>query len=207
MTREEYMTSICEVKTKKFCFRGKLKINTMVLSTQSCLNVGNMIRTANLTGVNTFIIYGNRKYDKRSAMTAYSSVDIVRVTDKPLTILLSDDDYVFDKKLFVKTLQENNMYPIFVEQDKKSVFLEDCNWKEVIDDSDELKPCLIFGNERVGIPKNILATKSLFPKSFIVQMRQVGNVNSYNVSNAYAIILNNVFERNVKMIKDKYGLF
>ena len=203
MTRQKYIEEICHTKTKKYPFAThKFGINTMVISIHSCLNIGNMIRTANLTGVSKFFVFGNRLYDKRSAMCSYSHTKIIRIADKELKERLDEEDYNFDENLFYNTFIENNMYPIFIEQHKDGIFIEDINWNEILHGT----PCFVFGNEKLGIPENLLKIKDKFTNSKIIQVRQVGNVNSYNVSNMYAIIMHNIFERNLKKVKDQYCL-
>lgn len=66
--------------------------------------------------------------------------------------------------------------------------------------------CFVFGNEHYGIPKNILETVDLFENGLILELEQIGCINSFNVSNTASIVLNSYFTNEINMIKNKYFL-
>ena len=49
-------------------------------------------------------------------------------------------------------------------------------------------PIFIYGNENTGIPKNIMDTYRKFENAFILELHQMGALQSYNVSNSCAIV-------------------
>lgn len=221
----EYNEIIYEIKEVKedIKFNANLKFNVMTLSVNSCLNIGNIIRTSNLTGVDKFFVFGKRKYDKKSSVRAYKYANIIRISeDFPLGIKeknnedliskmtktkLDAPDYIFNTDIFVNVMKEYNMIPIFVEQSNKSIKLSNVNWNQV---NEQIKHgnsfCFVFGNEHYGIPKNILKCVDLFEESFILELEQTGYINSFNVSNTASIVLNSYYSNELKNIKNKYFL-
>ena len=80
--------------------------------------------------------------------------------------------------------------PIFIEQDSESIKPIETTIQLIINKSKIINkiPLLIFGNEATGIPKNILDLKNLIPDYYILELKQKGVLQSYNVSNALSII-------------------
>ena len=56
---------------------------------------------------------------------------------------------------------------------------------------DNKQICFIFGNEGDGIDKSILKVGKTIPGSFVICIRQLGALQSLNVSAAAAMIMNN----------------
>jgi tRNA G18 (ribose-2'-O)-methylase SpoU len=181
----------------------------MSLNIHSCLNIGNMMRSANLCGCKKFIIFGRRHYDKRSCVGVQNYIMNERVNgicdDKidKLKIVLETEDYILDENIFYNYIINNNYLPIFVEQDSSSIIANNYNINNIINTSLSLNliPLFIFGNENKGIPKNILDTHSKFKKYFIIELQQMGAMQSFNVSNCCSIIcykLMEIFNKNIK---------
>jgi tRNA G18 (ribose-2'-O)-methylase SpoU len=167
----------------------------LALNIQSNLNMGNMLRTSHLCGCRQMVIFGRRSYDKRSAVGVYNYTNVERVLglknhNQDLTTVLTDLDYVFDDELFYKYITENNYISIFVEQSEHSVKVNPQNISEILTKIAALgkTPIFIYGNENTGIPKNIMDTYSKFETAYILELHQMGALQSYNVSNACAII-------------------
>lgn len=223
----QYFEDIHTIKLKRDSSYGNTKFpyNIMALTVNGCLNVGNMIRSANINGVNRFFLFGKRNYDKRSAMSLYNHVEVIRISkefpcgirenDQNRTTInsktktkLEDNDYEFDTDLFIEIMNQYQMIPIFIEQSKKSIHLDKINWKYQLSNIPKGKEiCLIMGNEKYGVPKNILETQHLFDGSFSIEISQTGVAASYNVSNCAAIIMNQIFTYHSKQIYDNYNLF
>jgi tRNA G18 (ribose-2'-O)-methylase SpoU len=215
-----YLQNITELRLKKgneiTLNNTKLGYSVLALSVNSCLNIGNMIRSAHLNGVDQFFVFGNRKYDKRSAMIAYKFMDIIRINNEypsgvnenthsiNLKTKLEKEDYIFSEDIFIGCMNTYNLVPIFIEQTKDSVSLENVNWKLL---EITKKPCFIFGNEQYGIPKNILDCRHHWKDSFCIEIPQTGVLQSYNVSNSAAIVMHSYFQYKTKEVKDIYGLF
>ena len=166
----------------------------LAFNIQSNLNMGSMLRTAHLCGCRKFVIFGRRKYDKRSAVGVYNYIDIERIQglknpQKDLTTELNDLDYVFDSDIFVNFIITNNYIPIFIEQSNGSISAIPKNIATILDSIPLGKiPIFIFGNEGTGIPSNILETQSKFDVSYILELNQCGAIQSYNVSSTCSII-------------------
>lgn len=225
LTDIEYNEIIYEIKEVKedMKFNTNLKFNVMTLSVNSCLNIGNIIRTSNLTGVDKFFVFGKRKYDKKSSVRAYKYANIIRISedfplgidekknkdlvDRITKIKLDSSDYIFNTDVFISVMKKYNMIPIFVEQSSKSIKLSNINWNEL---NKQIKPnasfCFVFGNEHYGIPQNILQCVDLFEESFILELEQSGYINSFNVSNTASIVLNSYYLNELKNIRNKYFL-
>lgn len=227
LSNNEYHTQINTIKINKKNekINTNLKFNVLILSVNSCLNVGNILRTSNLTGVDKIFIFGKRRYEKKSAVTAHKYCNIIRINEdfpdgidenisenkkileNKTKIKLDESDYIFNTELFINTMKKFNQIPIFVEQSNKSIKLSQIRWKYI---KSLLEPqqsyCFIFGNEHYGIPKNILNTVDLFENAFILELEQIGYINSFNVSNTASIVLNSYFIDEVNSIKNKYFL-
>lgn len=176
----------------------------MALNVKDCHNVGNMIRIANLCGARKFIIFGRRKYDARGCVGAQNyieleRIDAIRNSDKcnfDDELKKEDMDKIIDEDIFIDYMNTNNYLPIFIEQDRYSKSATNEYMKQIIERCKTLDklPCLILGNERFGIPKNILDTRSKLELSYTLELKQMGSIRSHNVANCCAILCNKVME-------------
>lgn len=177
----------------------------MALNIHGCLNIGNMMRTANLCGANKFIIFGRRKYDSRGCVGAQhyinlERIDAIRDADKrqfDLVETLQDADYILDEQIFINYIHDNNYLPVFIEQDRFSKPANEGNITAILKRAKELNrtPCFILGNESFGIPRNILDTRTgAFDLSYTLELRQMGSIRSHNVANCCAILAYKVME-------------
>ena len=179
---------------RKYSIDSSYPYVILAFNIQSNLNMGSMLRTAHLCGCKKFVIFGRRKYDKRSAVGVYNYIDIERIQglknpQKDLTTELNDLDYVFDSDIFVNFIVTNNYIPIFIEQAHTSILATTKNIATILHNIPQGKiPIFIFGNEGTGIPTNILETQTKFDISYILELNQCGAIQSYNVSSTCAII-------------------
>jgi tRNA G18 (ribose-2'-O)-methylase SpoU len=172
LTKEE----ICEY------YRSVATKDTVVcLNLNGDINVGMMMRSAALFGVENFVILGKRTYDRRTAVGIYNYLphDKIRMTEG-----------FHDEKLDENSVREfltaakEKYQVVFVEQNERSFPLPQLNER-----LREKPPMFVFGNEAVGIPKSILE----LPDSLVVEIPQFGVGRSFNVSCACSIVL---YERN-----------
>lgn len=173
----------------------------LALNIHGELNIGNMIRSSHLCGCKKFIIFGRRRYDKRSCVGVSHYITIERVfgiknQEDTLKDVLDNDDYILDENIFYNFIINNNYLPIFIEQDECSIIANEKNIKNIIMYANELKltPIFIYGNECHGIPKNILDLRIKFPFSYTLQLQQKGVMPSFNVSNCLSIISYKIME-------------
>jgi tRNA G18 (ribose-2'-O)-methylase SpoU len=167
------------------------------LNVHGDLNIGNMTRTVNLCGLK-MLIYGRKKYDKRSSVGAQFYTPIERISgikdsDSTFVSELTSLDYILDEEIFYNYVILNNIIPVFVEQDDKSIPATSENIKIILKDK-ENTPMFIFGNESTGIPRNILALRERFEKSYTLELKQRGCIQSFNVSNCCAILSYKIME-------------
>jgi tRNA G18 (ribose-2'-O)-methylase SpoU len=177
----------------------------MAVNITMCLNISNMIRTANLCGASKFIIFGRRKYDARGCVGAQNYVPIEKVAAIPDISLINfeeitteETDDMLDAQVFIDYIKTNNYLPVFMEQDKFSRPATNGNIKEIIQRAQTLSriPLFIFGSEGFGIPRNLLDTRirCKFELSFTLELKQRGCIRSHNVANCCSIICYKVME-------------
>ena len=186
---------------KQIINNNTLNYVNLALNIHGELNIGNMIRSSHLCGCKKFIIFGRRKYDSRSCVGVSHYMSIERVfgiknQENSLKDILNNDDYILDENIFYNFIIDNKYLPIFIEQDKFSIPVNETNIKNILMYSDELHltPVFIYGNECYGIPKNILDLRNKFQFSYTLELVQKGVIPSFNVSNCLSIISYKVME-------------
>jgi tRNA G18 (ribose-2'-O)-methylase SpoU len=191
---------------RSYCKKQSFNFNVCILSLFGNLNVGTIIRSSNLCGARNVIVFGKRKYDKRSAVGSEKYTEVVQcngfIDTKRNFADIDETDFVLKPQMFYDTMIEHNCVPIFLEQHKDAVFLEDLNLRSL--DFDDKTPCFIFGNEGEGIPNDIIKIGLTIPDSMVITIRQVGVLQSFNVSAACVAILTKMQEFNLKKVKDIY---
>jgi tRNA G18 (ribose-2'-O)-methylase SpoU len=193
---------------KQIVYDNSLNYINLALNIHSNLNMGNMMRSSHLCGARKLIIFGRRKYDKRSCVGVSHYMTFERINginNSKVNICLNnsdyidnlnDDDYILDENIFYNFILDNKYLPIFVEQDESSIIANDINIKNIILNSIKLNltPIFIYGNEHIGIPKNILNLRLKFDKFYTLELKQMGALQSYNVSNCLSILSYKVME-------------
>lgn len=171
----------------------KLNYNILTINLYGGFNIGTMIRTSVIYGCNNFYISGNREFDRRTMVGAQNYVNIERVKDI-IKMDRNGDDFnvVCNVKKFINFVKENNYVPIYIEQG--GVELSRVNWKSIykVVNEENKQMLFIFGNESIGIPKELLVPE-LFEHSMIISIEQYGLLRSLNVATACGIILHNFF--------------
>lgn len=180
---DEYKDKVISMDDKP-----NLGFNVILFNIKRNLNIGNMIRTAELTGAKCVYIIGRRNFDRRATVGSqnYINMEFCVVDDdvKACRDTLDEETYV-SPEFFMSFIREKGLTPIFVEQHAKSVKMS----QEVLKNFVELpNPSFVFGTEDKGIPKSILDTTE-YP---IMQLHQAGVGRSFNVANACSIVCYNV---------------
>ena len=159
------------------------------------MNIGCMLRSSHQCGCKKFIIYGKKKYDKRSSVGAQYYISCQFLTDD-VKLILEKDDYILDENILYNYIIENKCLPIFVELDNQSIKVTKDNIKFIILESIrlDLVPLFIYGNETYGISNNILNIRNKLIYHYTLELKQKGILPSYNVSNALSIISYYVME-------------
>jgi len=165
--------------------RDRLPFGVCALNTTGDLNLGVMLRTASILGASDFIIFGRRKYDRRSSVGAQNYIKVHRVDGL-------NADMSFNLYTFWETMTALNYFPVFVEQlpielRALGVYgptLQTISWPKIIERYGQgHHPCLVFGNESTGIPLTLIS--SGHP---IVEIPQRGVLRSLNVSASMAMV-------------------
>lgn len=134
------------------------------------LNTGNIVRTSSIFAAEKVFVFGKRKWDRRSAFGSNNYV--------PVEAHYADID-PFDWEHVLHTIRINGYYPVIIEQ----YGLPLSEYKHGLH---KMKPCLIFGAEDVGVPKEICDAEECF------SIPQFGVLRSLNVASAAAIVIHHV---------------
>ena len=105
---------------------------------------------------------------------------------------ISIEDRVLCPIKFYQTMVNYNLVPVFIEQTPDAIYDDQINWNLVhAKIPDDKQICFIFGNEGDGINKSILEVGKAIHGSFVICIRQLGALQSLNVSAAAAMIMHN----------------
>lgn len=201
---------------QKFCFLQNLDFSVLTLSLHGNLNVGTIMRTSQLLGVDKYFVFGRRIFDTRSTVGADKYIKLIRIIgikgfddeceeDHKYISRLSFDDRQICPKKFHQTLCQYNLVPIFIEQTKDAIYDDEINWNLVhLNIPKNKQICFIFGNEGDGISKEILEVGKKHQGSIVICIRQLGALQSLNVSAATAIILSKYKDWKQKKILEPY---
>ncbi|VVU94579.1 SpoU rRNA Methylase family [seawater metagenome] len=210
----EYFKTKSIKQIKDFCCFQNLNYSVCTLSLHGNLNVGTIMRTSQLMGVDKYFVFGRRIFDTRSTVGADKYMNMIRILgikgtnndDKPVLVSkLSFEDRQLCPQKFNETMIEYNLVPIFIEQTHDAIFDDEINWNLIHSKIPKDKQiCFIFGNEGDGIADEILALRKSHQGSIVITIRQLGALQSLNVSAAAAIILSKYKEWKLKKILDKY---
>lgn len=141
------------------------------------LNIGMIVRSAELFHMSGVVILGRRMYDKRTTVGMHHYIPIER-----MGATLGDHSEELDLPLIISLLEEwSKTYQlVFVEQGGISI-------TEVTTLKQEKPWMLILGSEDEGIPSGILdASETLH--ALRISIPQLGLGRSFNVSHAFAIV-------------------
>ena len=167
------------------------------------IKLANMIRTCNLCGARKFIMFGRCKFDKRASVGAehYTKIEkksATRNSDRVDfdNLTLDELEYILDENIFIQYINDNHYLPIFIEQYKFSKPATNDLIITILKRAQTLNlfPLFILGNEKYGIPNNILKTRIEIGLTYTLELKQMGCIRSYNVSNTCAILSYKIME-------------
>lgn len=136
------------------------------------LNVGMIIRTANLLGAVKVIVIGKKQFDRRSAVGSHHYIDTE-------FIKCENELGEVDVDEFKSCMRKNNFIPFMIETGGSPI-------SEMRGHAKWLRPyipCLVFGKESSGIPEPIKELGSIFT------IKQFGVIRNLNVSAAASIAM------------------
>jgi tRNA G18 (ribose-2'-O)-methylase SpoU len=141
------------------------------------LNVGSIIRSAAMLGCETVFIYGKKKFDKRGLVGAHNYQRIEYITiDLPDE--LGDFPPDINYEILVQTLDGMGYTPFGLETGGERI--------DQIDFTSIQSPCIVVGNENMGLPQYL---KDNLP---LVSIPQTGVMRSLNVGVAAAIAMSEI---------------
>ncbi len=172
--RDELKNNTLE-ELREICFQDSLNYAVCAINITGDLNLGVMMRTASLMGAERFIIYGRHGYDRRSTVGAQNYIDVVKAgsIDRGGTLEVDYTD-------FFPTMDKFGYEPIFFETGGKP--LNRFHPGKSI--AEGKKPCLVFGNEGIGIEPSLLVGQKIY------SIHQRGVLRSLNVCAAASIVMN-----------------
>ena len=150
----------------------RLPYAVCVLNLAGDLNVGMIMRTACIMGAERIIVFGRRRYDKRSTVGAQNYIPVARIGGL-------NDDLSYDVEAFDAAMARWNYQPVFIETG--GVDIASMDWKAL-----NPKPCIVFGNEGTGCPDYLMRD---YPR---VSINQRGVLRSLNVAVAAGIACHEV---------------
>lgn len=154
--------------------QSRLPYGVCVINLVGDLNTGIIIRSANLMGAERVVVFGKRKYDRRSTVGSHCYIDIDRVDG------YEDSELSADK--FMEVMNKYNYIPVMIETGGFDIQTVLYDYSKMIY-SHGKKICLVLGNEGVGIPDEIRKCGEIFT------IPQRGIIRSMNVSSAASIAL------------------
>ncbi|MEX0596894.1 MAG: TrmH family RNA methyltransferase [Candidatus Paceibacterota bacterium] len=141
---------------------NKIPISLLLVNIDRDNNIGNIIRSANTFGVQEVLIYGRKKFDRRTSVGAEFFMQFRHIK------------FIEDLS---KLKQEFDLI-IGLEQTKNSVELNSYNWPK------DKNILVAVGNESGGLPQEVLDICDT-----TLEIEQYGTTRSLNVSVATGIIL------------------
>ena len=141
------------------------------------LNVGSIIRSAAMLGCETVYIYGRKKFDKRGLVGAhnYQKVEYISI-DIPDE--LGDFPPDVNYEILIQTLDGMGYTPFGLETGGARI--------DQMDFTAVQSPCIVVGNENMGLPEYL---RTRLP---LVSIPQTGIMRSLNVGVAAAIAMSEI---------------
>ncbi len=159
----DYMKWLSEEETKRYMEERRLNYGVLIMNLLYDNNAGNIVRSANAFGASEIILYGHKKFDRRASVGAefYSHFRHLKYVE--------DLDELFGEYDIVVAIENTS------NAESLGTFKWDRNKKTLI----------IFGQESIGIPKEVLDKCD-----HVVGITQRGSVRSLNVAVAAGIVMN-----------------
>lgn len=151
--------------------QNMLNYSIALFNVEYDINIGTVIRSACTFGASRVLLFGRRRFDLRGCVGAQHYIDIVKCDG------LTDEGTV-DFDYFLEVMNDMSLTPVYIETG-------DYDNIDTIDVSTYIDSdiCLVFGNEKQGIPVQLLNKHNTFC------IPQVGVLRSLNVGIAASIVM------------------
>lgn len=164
---------------KEYTAKDRLPYAVCAVNVLGDLNIGIIIRNSILMGAERVIVFGKRKFNRKSCVGSYHYIEIDAIGG------LDFNTQQFDVPLFWATMDKYNYHPVFIETgDHSSIFKYDFDYITYIKQRYNKKACFIFGSESNGIPQQLMENSE---EIFKLSMRSC--IRSLNVSSTAAMVL------------------
>ena len=141
------------------------------------LNVSSIIRSAALLGCETVFIYGRKKFDKRGSVGAHNYQRVEHITiDMPDAVQDFPPDINYE--ILLQTLDGLGYTAFGLETGGERI--------DRIDFRSVVSPCIVVGNENLGLPEYV---RSRLP---LITVPQSGVMRSLNVGVSAAIAMSEI---------------
>lgn len=149
--------------------KDRLPYSVCALNITGDWNIGVMIRSAELLGAKRFILMGRRRFDKRTTVGSHTRIEVIKVD------AMQPNSVEIDPIIFHKTMDIYNLQPIFIDTG------DDIQIQNYSPYFHNKNLCLVFGNEGMGIPKELINDNP------VVSIPMKGCTRSFNVAAAMSI--------------------
>ncbi len=158
------------------------KVYILLPDIRSAYNVGSIFRSADCFGIQKIFLSGTTPtpIDRFGRSSSGAQKEISK------TALGAEKDipweYINDTNLFLKEMKKEKFTIVSIEQDKKSITLDDFLKIKKVNKIENL--LVVFGNEVEGVDKNILKKSD-----YIVEIPLKGKKESLNVSVCAGLVM------------------
>jgi tRNA G18 (ribose-2'-O)-methylase SpoU len=176
----DYMKWMNTIEIKGELEKNKNNFGILMVNIDYDNNSGNIVRTANAFGADEVILYGRRKFDRRSSMGTefYMNFQQIRFVEE-IDEALKDYDLI-----------------VGLDNIDGSISIFEYNWG-MVNGNNSPKTLICLGQESAGLPQEIINRCNT-----LVNIPQYGSVRSLNVGTAAGIAMYDFVKKSNCGLKD-----
>lgn len=163
---------LSEEEIQKIHDESRLNFSVCALNLTGDLNIGFIVRSACLIGAEKVYVMGRKKFDRRGMVGAQNRMHMEFIKN------FKEDDFDIDWDQFYELFDREGMSPIAIENGGTPIRRFDFTQYD--------HPCLVMGNENMGIPEHVTE------KIPVATIPQRGVMRSLNVGASCSIAMNEV---------------
>lgn len=169
------LKNLSDDEIQKVHDESRLNFSVCALNLTGDLNIGFIVRSACLLGAKKIYVMGRKKFDRRGMVGAQNHMHMEYIRN------FKEDDFDIDWDQFYELFDRENMSPIAIENGGTPL--------KKFDFTSYDHPCLVVGNENMGLPEHITN------KIPVATIRQRGVMRSLNVGASCSIAMHEVAEQ------------